>query len=745
MSAGILELRQALAAFDRRNTRSGRLERYARGRRRYATSRMVVEVLGAGLIMVAVSLPMGLMALAVALVGDVLDLLVLRNIKARMDAGVSIQRIERLSTLSAMAQAAGLAAFVSLMWISLPGEVGLLLCLSYFIAASINAIMALTHHKAASIVRLCIFGGAVLLLFAVDIYWQRQGGIQLLINLSATLLVAYAMLPFVNYVTKVRFGDLHQKRQQIEQALALAKANASLLAQQRETRRLSSIPENAAEGVLMLDKDACILWANPAFTKRSGYALEEVLGRRPSEFLYGPASDAESEIYLCESINAGRTTRRVNVNYTKSGEAYWVESNVAPVFDENGELEICVSIERDITQQKQNERELAEAKRAAEIGEQAKTIFLANMSHEIRTPMNGIIGMADLLTDANLEPEQALYVQTIRHSSEALLTIINDILDYSKLQSGSMAINPSRFDLKALIQDVMHLMQPQADAKNLELNVQIQDGLRQFMWGDHGRLRQILLNVIGNAIKFTEFGSVSVEVAQNEGGCGLIIRVSDTGIGIPVNRLPHVFEQFEQANQDTTRQFGGTGLGLAISRQLARMMGGDVTATSTLGVGSCFTINVAIASARAPELPQDPAKAALDKSLFEGVKVVLAEDNRTNQLLIKKMLKDLPLRLYVAENGSDAVVTVISEEPDIVLMDMSMPVMDGLDATREIRRLSITQPKIVAITANAYNSDRAACLEAGMDDFLSKPLRRAELMETLSNILQARASEPLDA
>ncbi|MBO9399255.1 PAS domain-containing hybrid sensor histidine kinase/response regulator [Shimia sp. R9_3] len=745
MSAGILELRQALAAFDRKNTRSGRLERYARGRRRYATSRLVVEVLGATLIMAAVSLQLGLIALAAALAGDAIDLLVLRNIKARMKAGVPIQRIERQSTLSAFAQAAGLAVFVSVMWTSLPGEVGLLLCLSYFIASSINAIMAYSYHRAAATVRIMVFGLTVPLLFLSDIYTGRQEGAQLLINICATLLVAYAMLPFVNYVTKVRFGDLQQKRQQIEQALALAKANASLLAQQRETRRLLSIPENAAEGVLMLDKDACILWANPAFTKRSGYALEEVLGRRPSEFQYGPASDPEAEASLRESIMAGRTARKVNMNYTKSGEAYWVESNVAPVFDENGELEICVSIERDITLQKQNERELAEAKRAAEIGEQAKTIFLANMSHEIRTPMNGIIGMADLLSDANLEPEQALYVQTIRHSSEALLTIINDILDYSKLQSGSMAINPSRFDLKALIQDIVNLLQPQADARNLSLNVHIQDDLRQFLWGDHGRLRQILLNVIGNAIKFTEFGSVSVEVAQSEGGDGLTIQVTDTGIGISTNRLPHVFEQFEQADKDTTRQFGGTGLGLAISRQLARMMGGDVTATSTLGVGSCFTINVAIPSARAPDIIQDPAKSGLDKSLFEGVKVLLAEDNRTNQLLIKKMLKDLPLRLYVAGDGSEAVVQVISEEPDIVLMDMSMPVMDGLDATREIRRLSITQPKIVAITANAYSSDRAACIEAGMDDFLSKPLRRAELLDTLANILRARGSQPLDA
>ena len=745
MSAGISELRQALEAFDRRNTRSSRLERYANGRRHYARTRILAESLAAAMLMAVVSVPVGFTALCAALLGDAIDFLNLRRIKAQLAAGACASQMESRATVSAVIHAAGLSVFLSLLWKYLPGEAGILLCLSFAVAASINALMAIEHHRAASLVRLWGCGLTVFALFVSDALADKQSGAQLLINMGATGLVVYAMLPFAQYVVRVRAVDLGRKRRQIEQSLALAEANASLLEKQRETRRLTSIPENAAEGVLMLDQEARILWANPAFTERSGFALDEIRGLQPSEFLYGPTSDPDAQSRLQNRVLSGEAARGVNVYYTKTGDPYWVESNVAPVFDDNGVLEAFVSIERDITQQKQHEKDLAEAKQAAEMGEQAKTIFLANMSHEIRTPMNGIIGMADLLEEADLGAEEALYVQTIRHSSEALLTIINDILDYSKLQNGGMGINPSRFDLKALLQEIIHLLQPQAEAKGLSFEMRIQDGLRQHLWGDHGRLRQILLNVIGNAIKFTAFGGVSIEVSQCEKGDGLTIRVTDTGIGISANRLPHVFEQFEQADADTTRQYGGTGLGLAISRQLAQMMGGDVTATSTLGVGSCFTIYVAIpASLTAPDA-QGSLQESPQQSLFDGVTILLAEDNRTNQLLIKKLLKDLPVRLIMAQDGAEAVTKVIAETPDIVLMDMSMPVMDGLEATREIRRLSIVQPRIVAVTANAYGSDREACLEAGMNAFLTKPLRRADLLETLTKILQERAGEHLNA
>ncbi|MEC8194738.1 MAG: ATP-binding protein, partial [Pseudomonadota bacterium] len=535
--------------------------------------------------------------------------------------------------------------------------------------------------------------------------------------------------------------NLRQQRRQIEQGLELAKANASLLARQRESRFLSSIAENAVDSIIMLDSDANTLWVNPAFTRKTGYKLSEVVGKHPSDYLHGPRSDPAILERFTKAINEGVPAYGENVNYTKIGAPFWVETNLSPVFDEDGKLEMVISVDRDITLKKQREAELAEAKRAAEQGERAKTAFLATMSHEIRTPMNGIIGMSELLSEAKLSSEEALYVQTIRHSSEALLTIINDILDFSKLQDGHLKISSVAFEVQPCLDEVMNLMRPQAAAKGIALEIDIKDDLPRAVWGDDGRLRQILVNIIGNAIKFTEKGSVTVQVGTVKEGPdhGLEITVTDTGIGIAPDRIEHVFDQFAQADAATTRRFGGTGLGLAISRQLARMMGGDVTVTSAVNVGSCFMITVDFPEVNLPTKRAIDPDVLPEPKVFDGATVLLAEDNRTNRLLVQKLLKDLPLSLITAVNGKEAVEQVKQRKPDVVLMDMSMPEMDGLDATRFIRNRIPTQPHIIALTANAYRSDRQACLEAGMNGFLPKPVRRAELLKAIAKGLESRS------
>jgi len=264
--------------------------------------------------------------------------------------------------------------------------------------------------------------------------------------------------------------------------------------------------------------------------------------------------------------------------------------------------------------------------------------------------------------------------------------------------------------------------------------------LPRTVWGDDGRLRQILVNIIGNAIKFTETGSVTVHVGTVKEGPdhGLEISVTDTGIGIAPDRIEHVFDQFAQADAATTRRFGGTGLGLAISRQLARMMGGDVVATSAVNVGSCFVITVDFPEVNLPAKRIADLDVLPGPAVFTDKTVLLAEDNRTNRFLVQKLLKDLPLTLITAVNGKEAVDKVKEHKPDVVLMDMSMPEMDGLDATRFIRRHIPMQPHIIALTANAYRSDRQACLEAGMNGFLPKPVRRGDLLKAIAQGLESR-------
>ena len=382
-----------------------------------------------------------------------------------------------------------------------------------------------------------------------------------------------------------------------------------------------------------------------------------------------------------------------------------------------------------------NEAELIAAKRVSEESARSKAEFLATMSHEIRTPMNGIVGMSDLLCESGMSGDQKLYAETIRRSADGLLAIINDILDLSKLDAQKMTLAPVDFDLRAGLEDVVQIMRPQAEAKGIDLNMAVAEPLPGHVHADDGRLRQILINLVGNAIKFTETGAVSLSVGVEPEGEDHLLRiaVTDTGIGIPDSVLAKIFDRFSQAEESTTRRFGGTGLGLTISKLLAEAMGGDITVMSQVDKGSTFTLSLRVGQAQgtASVSPSKEDDAAL-LGRIAGLRVLVAEDNRVNRMLMEKFLGPTDVTLEMVENGELAVAAVQSFAPDIVFMDMSMPVMDGIDATRAIRATDGPQPMIVALTANAFASDRSACLNAGMDGFLSKPVRRRDIWELLA-------------
>ncbi|MEX0305199.1 MAG: PAS domain S-box protein, partial [Leisingera sp.] len=529
---------------------------------------------------------------------------------------------------------------------------------------------------------------------------------------------------------------LSERNKELKQGKhALEQAHSELQKQQEELHRLSLVAKHASDSIILTDAQRRILWVNEAFTRATGYSGSEAIGQTPSDLLDGPKTDLSIIREMNRHKDSGARYHNEVLNYTKSGDEVWFDTNIVPVTGSDGQVDLIIGIERDITRSKQRERELAEAKQAAEMADRAKSEFLANMSHEIRTPMNGIIGMADLLAEAVLPQDEQQNVETIRTSAQALLKIINDILDLSRLEAGKFSISEEDFDPRDCVSAAAGLFRPKALDKGLSLKVSFADGLPAQMHGDDGRLRQILVNLIGNAVKFTAEGQISVRVAHAANDpYRLVIEVEDSGIGISETQSRHIFDRFTQADAATTKAFGGTGLGLTISSLLAKRMDGGISVESELGQGSCFRLEVQMAPARqaasrAAALPLDPALP------LGSCRVLLAEDNQTNRLLIRKFLRDQPVELSEAANGREAVAMSKDLQPDIILMDMSMPELDGLAATREIRRLPGPQPVIVALTANAFSSDRQACLDAGMDFFLAKPVKKAVLLNTLAAVL----------
>jgi PAS domain S-box-containing protein len=523
--------------------------------------------------------------------------------------------------------------------------------------------------------------------------------------------------------------------------------------------------EAAAISILITDSCHRILWVNRGFTRQTGYTLEEALGQQPVSLLSG-CDNEELFRELGETLARKEPWHGEVISRRKDGTLYHEEVTITPVLDEEGEVTHFIGIMQDVSERRSSEEALRDSNLAleeangklrlaieranelavkAERASAAKSEFLANMSHEIRTPMNAIIGVGHLLRQTRLTEKQKDFLKTLTVSADALLGIIDDILDISKIEAGRLEIEQVRFEPQQVLGKILSLIRPKAEEKGIRVTSDLDHSVPSWLMGDPLRLGQILNNLLGNALKFTSAGEIAVRVRvlrRVPEGVELEFSVRDTGIGIREQDLAGLFEPFTQIDGSITRNYGGTGLGLAICRKLSRLMGGEIWCQSTPGLGSTFFFTLPFAAAAGggtetpPRKPQEPAR-------FHAEKVLLVEDNVFNQQVAVALLENAGLRVTVAGNGIEALQLVGAEQFDVVLMDIQMPMMDGLATAREIRRRGQGGAgiPIVAVSANASDQDVRESFAAGMNGHITKPYTPEVLYGVISRWLdEKRAS-----
>lgn len=475
-----------------------------------------------------------------------------------------------------------------------------------------------------------------------------------------------------------------------------------------------------------------IFW-NHASEVLYGYEKKEALGRRIEDLVIPENLRDEMVAAFTDWVKTGRPIPSGEMIKRNCDEQpVPVYSSRLATRNRRGEWEMYV-IDVDLSELKRASEELVKAKDAAERANRAKSEFLANMSHEIRTPMNGVMGMTNLLLESDLTDDQRDSVQTIMESTQELLHIIDELLDISRIEAGELRLHPEPFSPRETAEKVVLLFAERAGAKGVDLSVAIHDSVPRQMVGDAGRIRQILINLVGNALKFTHDGHIQIrmQAESHPGGWDLVADVKDTGIGIPLELQKNVFEKFTQGDASSKREYGGTGLGLAITRQLVELMGGKISVDSEVGKGTTFSFNLLLG--RTEEDVAAPNQTDSNKPPEIHGEVLLVEDNLVNQKVATAMLKKYGCFVTIAPNGARALEQLASKQFDLIFMDCQMPVMDGFEATKAIRQMvgDVSGTPIVAMTAHALKEDRQRCLDVGMDDYLSKPVNRDKLLEVL--------------
>lgn len=544
---------------------------------------------------------------------------------------------------------------------------------------------------------------------------------------SSWILIGCSVLVFL-FITVILLrlnGDISLRRQ-AEQKL-----------KQNQTW-LQSILDNTSSLIYIKDPSGHYVMVNRRFGEVLGVSEQAVIGHTDADFS-APAAAAHYRSLDEQVVRTGRSLEIEEVIPASGGDVYLLSMKF-PLLDANGQLIGIGGIATDITERVQYQHQLIAATREAQSAKSMQEMFLANMSHEIRTPMNGIQGMADLLLDTPLSDQQKEFARIIKRSVNNLLVVVNDVLDFSKIKAGKLAIEKIEFRLRDVMENIRAMFAHRIAKKGLQLGIDLDAEIPETLKGDPYRLNQVLINLVGNAIKFTDQGWIKVRVTAQERAAGqviLLFSVADSGIGIPEESLPYIFDHFSQAGLDISRRYGGTGLGLAICAQLLQLQGGEITVDSKENQGTTFQFRLTYGY-NAVAGNGDAAVLAdhFNSQALAGRRFLVAEDNEVNQQLIEHVLRKAGGEVTLAGNGEEAVGFIRRGETfDLVIMDLQMPVMDGYAATRCIRQdLQLSMP-IVAMTATALVDEQLRCLEAGMNDYMTKPFEFAELYKRISALL----------
>jgi PAS domain S-box-containing protein len=514
------------------------------------------------------------------------------------------------------------------------------------------------------------------------------------------------------------------------------------LRQSEEVFRMLSA--TAPVGIFQTDPLGTPVYVNARLTEITGITAEQSLANRWSDSIH-PEDRARALERWSKAVQTGEDLMDEHRVVKPDGEIVWVAVRARWARESDRRLQSFVGVIEDITAIRKAHEEMRQAKETAEVASRTKSEFLANMSHEIRTPLNGIVGMTDLALDTELTPEQREYLDTVKLSADALLTVINDILDFSKIEAGKIDLEALDFGIRDALETTMKTIAVRADEKGLELLCEIAPEVPEVVCGDFSRLRQIIVNLLGNAIKFTDEGEVALKVeleSQTDSVCILHFVASDTGIGIPVEKQESIFDAFSQADNSTTRKYGGTGLGLSISVRLVAMMGGKIWVRSEVGRGSQFhfTVQMGVADSKPVEIGS-----LAPPEILRGVKVLVVDDNSTNRRILEGMLKRWEMKSTSVDSGEAALSRLFeAQELDdpyaLIVTDMHMPEMDGFTLIERIRQMrGFSAAVVVMLTSAGHRGDAARCQELGISAYLLKPIRQSELREAMARVLGAPA------